>query len=185
MTNGTEDRLSRIEAILERTAERQEQFQSQIEATRAIADSATRSAESAARSAQANSEACSELRQSNRDLRETLGAIVQDTYENLLLPMIERVDATTEQVNRLVDESQANHEEHQEWGQRFENLLADARADRQRADERQREWNQRFDEQLARMDQRAAANEAEHNAFRQNIQVLLAEIARLWNRLAG
>jgi hypothetical protein len=40
------------------------------------------------------------------------------------------------------------------------------------------EWRQRFDEQLA-------SNTTEHRAFTQNSQVLLAEIARLWQRMAG
>jgi hypothetical protein len=55
----------------------------------------------------------------------------------------------------------------QETDQRFEVFLAEARADRQR------------------LDQTMAANATEHRAFTQNIQVLLAEIARLWQRVAG
>ncbi|MGF1571388.1 MAG: hypothetical protein ACFCVD_25480 [Nodosilinea sp.] len=33
-------------------------------------------------------------------------------------------------------------------------------------------------------DERAAANDAEHRAFQQIIQTLLAEISRIWQRLA-
>ncbi|MGF1520635.1 MAG: hypothetical protein ACFCVB_22960 [Nodosilinea sp.] len=55
----------------------------------------------------------------------------------------------------------------QETDQRFEVFLQDSRADRQR------------------FDQAMAANAAEHRAFTQNVQVLLAEIARLWQRVAG
>jgi chromosome segregation ATPase len=58
-------------------------------------------------------------------------------------------------------------QQQQEWGQRFDNLLQEARADRQQ------------------MQEAREANEAEHRAFTQNSQVLLAEIARLWRRLAG
>ncbi|PSN80625.1 hypothetical protein C8B47_05585 [filamentous cyanobacterium CCP4] len=55
----------------------------------------------------------------------------------------------------------------QETDQRFEVFLQDSRADRQR------------------FDQAMAANAAEHRAFTQNVQVLLAEISRLWQRVAG
>ena len=55
----------------------------------------------------------------------------------------------------------------QETDQRFEVFLAEARADR------------------AEMRAAREANATEHRAFTQNIQVLLAEIARLWQRVAG
>ena len=55
----------------------------------------------------------------------------------------------------------------QETDQRFEVFLAEARADR------------------AEMRAAREANSTEHRAFTQNIQVLLAEIARLWQRVAG
>ena len=54
-----------------------------------------------------------------------------------------------------------------EADQRFEVFLAEARADR------------------AEMRAAREANTTEHRAFTQNIQVLLAEIARLWQRVAG
>ena len=56
---------------------------------------------------------------------------------------------------------------HEEHTQRFNTLLEEARADRQRAD-RDR-----------------ALNESEHRAFRETFQTMLAEIARLWQRVAG
>jgi sugar-specific transcriptional regulator TrmB len=49
---------------------------------------------------------------------------------------------------------------HEEHSQRFNNLLEEARADR-------------------------ALNESEHRAFRETFQTLLAEISRLWQRVAG
>ena len=49
---------------------------------------------------------------------------------------------------------------HEEHTLRFNNLLEEARADRVR-------------------------NETEHRAFRETIQTMLAEIARLWQRVAG
>jgi hypothetical protein len=56
---------------------------------------------------------------------------------------------------------------HEEHTQRFNTLLEEARADR------------------AEMRAAREANTTEHRAFTQNIQTLLAEIARLWQRVAG
>jgi hypothetical protein len=56
---------------------------------------------------------------------------------------------------------------HEEHTQRFNTLLEEARADR------------------AEMRAAREANATEHRAFTQNIQTLLAEIARLWQRVAG
>ncbi|MGD1930821.1 MAG: hypothetical protein ACFB12_18115 [Leptolyngbyaceae cyanobacterium] len=58
-------------------------------------------------------------------------------------------------------------QQQQETDQRFNNLLEDARADRQQA-ERDR-----------------ALTESEHRAFRETFQTLLAEVARIWQRLAS
>jgi hypothetical protein len=63
---------------------------------------------------------------------------------------------------------------HEEHTQRFNNLLEEARADRAEMRAAREQW------QLE-----AQANATEHRAFTQNIQVLLAEIARLWQRVAG
>lgn len=80
----------------------------------------------------------------------------------------------------------------QETDQQFEIFLQEARADRQRSSAEREEANQRFEVFLQdsradrqRFDQAMAANAAEHRAFTQNVQVLLAEIARLWQRVAG
>lgn len=62
----------------------------------------------------------------------------------------------------------------QDTDQRFEIYLAEARADRAEMRAAREQW------QLE-----AQANATEHRAFTQNIQVLLAEIARLWQRVAG
>jgi hypothetical protein len=83
--------------------------------------------------------------------------------------------------------------------QRFENLLQDARADRQRMDEFIERSDQRFenllqdartdrlriDQLLERSDRDRALIENEHRAFRETFQTLLAEVARIWQRLAG
>jgi len=80
----------------------------------------------------------------------------------------------------------------QETDQRFEVFLQEARADRQRSTTEREETNQRFEVFLEdsradrqSFDQMMAADAAEHRAFTQNVQVLLAEIARLWQRVAG
>lgn len=80
----------------------------------------------------------------------------------------------------------------QETDQRFEVFLQEARADRQRSTTEREETNQRFEVFLQdsradrqSFDQMMAANAAEHRAFTQNVQVLLAEIARLSQRVAG
>jgi hypothetical protein len=80
----------------------------------------------------------------------------------------------------------------QETDQRFEVFLQEARADRQRSTTEREETNQRFEVFLQdsradrqSFDQMMAANATEHRVFTQNVQVLLAEIARLWQRVAG
>lgn len=97
-------------------------------------------------------------------------------------------EAITDTVQMIADLGR----QQQETDQRFEVFLAEARADRQRIEELRSESSQRFETCLQearsdrqRFDQSMAANAAEHRAFTQNIQVLLAEIARLWQRVAG
>lgn len=72
-------------------------------------------------------------------------------------------EAITDTVQMIADMGR----QQQETDQRFEVFLAEARADR------------------AEMRAAREANATEHRAFTQNIQVLLAEIARLWQRVAG
>jgi hypothetical protein len=86
---------------------------------------------------------------------------------------------------------------HEEHTQRFNNLLEEARADRVRSDQLHAEHSQRFDVFLAearadRAEMRAAReqadrdralNEAEHRAFRETFQTMLAQIAQLWQRV--
>jgi hypothetical protein len=61
-----------------------------------------------------------------------------------------------------------------ETDKRFNNLLEEGRADRAEMRAAREQW------QLE-----AQANTTEHRAFTQNIQILLAEIARLWQRVAS
>ena len=91
-------------------------------------------------------------------------------------------------VGNIARQQEALAHQQQETDQRFNNLLAEARADRQQA-QADREQAQ-ADREQAQADReqwqlQAQANETEHRAFRQNIQVLLAEIARLWQRIAS
>jgi hypothetical protein len=62
----------------------------------------------------------------------------------------------------------------QETDQRFEVFLQEARVDRAEMRSAREQWQEQ-----------TQANATEHRAFTQNIQVLLAEIARLWQRVAG
>ena len=226
MTNGTEDRLSRIEAILERTAERQAENTAAISELRQAQERTHRQAEETEELADSNAQAIGRAqsllettihgiereRAAIAEFRQVMADNFGDTYQ-ILDGIVRQVEQNTahaqalqaeqeewsQRFDNLLNDARADRqrmdERQREWNDRFDNLLEDARADRQRMDEqqrewndrfdaRQREWNDRFDEQLARFDERTAANEAEHNAFRQNIQVLLAEIARLWQRLA-
>ena len=78
--------------------------------------------------------------------------------------MMQGISEVVEMVSDLAVQQDTRHAESD---QRFNNLLEDARADRQQAD-RDR-----------------ALNESEHRAFRETFQTLLAEVARIWQRLAG
>jgi maltose O-acetyltransferase len=81
--------------------------------------------------------------------------------------MEDAIADTVQMIANLGQQQQEAMHRHQEADQRFEVFLAEARADRQRAD-RDR-----------------ALNESEHRAFRETFQTMLAEIDRLWQRVAG
>lgn len=71
------------------------------------------------------------------------------------------------------DAAQRAEQQKVEADHRFEIFLAEARADRAEMRAAREQW------QLE-----AQANSTEHRAFTQNIQILLAEIARLWQRVS-
>ena len=79
-------------------------------------------------------------------------------------------DAIADTVRMIADLGR----KHDDNEQRFNTLLEDARADRAEMRAAREQWQLEFQ-----------ANATEHRAFTQNIQVLLAEIARLWQRVAG
>ncbi|PSN20830.1 hypothetical protein C7271_00085 [filamentous cyanobacterium CCP5] len=87
------------------------------------------------------------------EFRQAMADNFADTYD--LLQNI------TRQVQQNTDHAQVLQAEQQEWSQRFDNLLQDARADRQEMRESRaaweaehRDWTQRFDEQQAKSDRR-------------------------------
>ncbi len=154
------DRLDRIEAILAENARQLTENSRQLVETRQLVESnaaglrETRAiTESNARAIEAWGSRIEEVQvdteEATSSTRADLAVRIEDNAHN---QGIDRV-----RFDQL-------HEEHT---QRFNTLLEEARADRQRAD-RDR-----------------ALNESEHRAFRETFQTMLAEIARLWQRVAG
>ncbi len=168
------DRLDRIEALLEASLSQHNREMAEIRAglreTKAITESNARAIE-AWSSRITDSEDASRAMATSTDQR--LETAIADT------------------VAMIADMGR----QQQETDQRFEIFLQEARSDRQRMDTalaEQREMAQRFEVFLQdsradrqRFDQAMAANATEHRAFTQNVQVLLAEIARLWQQVAG
>jgi hypothetical protein len=166
MTQST-DRLDRIEALLATVAESQarteanlsrtEQLVAQnaagLRETRAIADSNARAIEAWS----------SRIEEGIAEAEEVSSSMSANTNTR----MEDAIADTVQMIANLGQQQQEAMHRHQEADQRFEVFLAEARADRQRAD-RDR-----------------ALNESEHRAFRETFQTMLAEIARLWQRAAG
>jgi hypothetical protein len=161
------DRLDRIEAILATVAESQARTEANLARTEKIVESNARAIETwGGRISEVEEANNSVATSTNRRMEEAIADTVQMIAE----------------MGR----------QQQETDQRFEVFLAEARADRQRSEQLNAEHSQRFEVFLEdaradrqRFDQTMAANATEHRAFTQNIQVLLAEIARLWQRVAG
>ena len=115
----------------------------------------------------------------------------QETATSIGANVNYRVDLLAEQVQGLILERRADWAEWREQqaqanteaAQQFNNLLEDARADRKANAEKFAEMQKSAEEDRKRADQRFAANETEHRAFRENIQTLLAEIQQVWRRL--
>ena len=177
MTQST-DRLDRIEALLATVAESQARTQIIVEQNAAGLRETRAITESNARAIEAWGD---RIEEGIAEAEEVTSQMVVSSSLRL-----EEAIATTVQVVANLGQQQ------QETDQRFNTLLEEARADRQRSEQRNAEHSQRFDVFLAearadRTEMRAAreANSAEHRAFTQNIQNLLAEIARLWQRVAG
>lgn len=193
------DRLDRIEAILAAVAESQtrtevnlsrtEQLVAQnaagLRETRAVADSNARAIEAWS----------SRIEEGIAEAEEVSSSMAANTNRR----MEDAIADTVQMIANLGQQQQESMQRHQESDQRFEVFLAEARADRQRSEQLNAEHSQRFetflqdaradrqrfDEALARADRDRALNESEHRAFRETFQTMLAEIARLWQRVAG
>jgi len=168
------DRLDRIEALLATVAEsnaastqRLDRIEAGLEATQAGLSRTERIVESNARAIEAWS---SRIEDGMAEAEEISSAMAANTNRRM-------EEAITDTVQMIANLGQ----QQQETDQRFNNLLEEARADRQEA----RADRQRIDEALAKADRDRALNESEHRAFRETFQTLLAEIARLWQRVAG
>lgn len=153
----TEAQAERTEARLERTHAQLERTQAQVDSTLAIANSNARAVDAWATRIE---EVAIDTEEATSSTRADLAVRIEDNAHNQGIDRV-RFDAL--------------HEEH---NQRFETLLEEARADRVA-------WRQSLDEQLAEMRSDRESNSTEHRAFTQNIQILLAEISRLWQRLAS
>ncbi|MEA5449672.1 hypothetical protein VB780_13890 [Leptolyngbya sp. CCNP1308] len=165
------DRLDRMEALLATTIEGLARTEANLARTEKITESNARAIESWGSRIE---EVQIDTEEATSSTRADLAVRIEDNAHN---QGIDRV-----RFDQL-------HEEH---SKRFTNLLEEARVDRQRSEQLHAEHSQRFDVFLAearadRAEMRAAreANATEHRAFTQNIQTLLAEIARLWQRVAG
>lgn len=201
-SSSPESRLDRLEALAETTLLAIQQESQQIAELR---NTVTRQGE--------------DIRQQNSGLRDGISDVVA-----MISDLAEQQAQTDFRIEAL-------RQQQQETDQRFNNVLADARADRQRAEEsiqaftqqaeadRQRaeqndarrdEEHQAFVESMQAFRQQAEAdrqqaeadrrqteadrrqaneerdrNEREHQAFRESFQSMLAEITRIWQRLAG
>ena len=165
------DRLDRVEALLATVAESQartqiivEQNAAGLRETRAIADSNARAIEAWS----------SRIEDGIAEAEEVSSSMAANTNRR----MEEAITDTVQMIANLgqqQQESAQRAEQHKaESDQRFEVFLAESRADRAEMRAAREQW------QLE-----TQANATEHRAFTQNIQVLLAEIARLWQRVAG
>jgi hypothetical protein len=179
------DRLDRIEALLATVAESNAASTQRLDRIEAGPDRTEKIVESNARAIEAWG---GRIEEGIAEAEEVSSAMAANTNRRM-------EDAIADTVQMIADMGR----QQQETDQRFEVFLAEARADRQRSEQLNAEHSQRFetflqdaradrqriDEALARADRDRALNESEHRAFRETFQTLLAEIARLWQRVAG
>jgi hypothetical protein len=179
------ERLDRIEAILEALAEGQATFsagQQQMQAHLERTQSQIDSTQAILEKTQAQVDVTLLITNSNARAVEAWATRI----EEVAIDTEEATSATRADLAVRIEDNSHNqgidrvrfdvlHEEH---NQRFETLLEEARADRLA-------WRQSLDEQLAEMRRDRESNDTEHRAFTQNIQILLAEISRIWQRLAS
>lgn len=151
------DRLDRMEALLASTIEGLARTESLIAETRQVTDSNARAIEAwGGRIEDGIAEAEEVSSSMSANTNRRMEEAIADTVQ-----MIANLGQQQQEAAQRAEQHKA------EADQRFEVFLAEARADR------------------AEMRAAREANATEHRAFTQNIQVLLAEIARLWQRVAG
>lgn len=152
------DRLDRMEALLATTIEGLARTEANLVRTEKITESNARAIEAWS----------SRIEDGIAESEEVSSSMAANTNRRM-------EEAITDTVQMIANLGQ----QQQETDQRFNNLLEEARADRQEA----RADRQRIDEALSRADRDRALNESEHRAFRETFQTMLAEIARLWQRV--
>ncbi|NJL49133.1 MAG: hypothetical protein HC929_18795 [Leptolyngbyaceae cyanobacterium SM2_5_2] len=161
------ERLDRIEALLEASAIQHNQEMARLGA---LAESNLAGLAEVRALAESNLAGLAEVRaiaDSNARAVEAWSSRITDVETELNRQIETSIADTVQMVSDTAQMIADLGQQHQETDQRFEIFLQEMRADRQR------------------FDQAMAANAAEHRAFTQNVQVLLAEIARLWQRVAG
>ena len=191
MTHDRRDEFAKIQAILANIAQSQERTQAQqAQNTVAIAklqQTQTQNLVAITELRQSQSEnlvAIAELRQGLSETRQIcdLNArnleVMQsridgsfDLHERMMQIALEDRQQWREQRQGLIERYGEIADEQDDTRQSIQNLLEDARADRQAFQAQQ---------QAARV-----ANEREHQAFREIVRSMLTEIAQIWQRLAS
>ncbi|MBE7383862.1 MAG: hypothetical protein F6J95_020905 [Leptolyngbya sp. SIO1E4] len=101
---------------------------------------------------------------------ESISTLGNDIREGFSQTRAELQASTADVVSMINDLA----EQQNDTDQRFQVLLEEARADRSR-----------MDQHITQARQDGLRNTREHRAFTQTMQSMLAEIARIWQRLAG
>ena len=179
------DRLDRIEAILAENARQLTENARQLVETRQLVESNAAGLRETRAITDSNARAIEAWGSRIEEVQVDTEEATSSTRADLAV----RIEDNAH--NQGIDRVRFDHL-HEEHSQRFNNLLEEARADRQRADQRHEEQTQQFNTLLEearadrqRADRDRALNESEHRAFRETFQTILAEIARLWQRVAG
>ena len=162
MTNHTpnHDRLDRVETILTAIAEQQQRTQVQID-----------------RNVQGLAELRSEIL-SLGERQEAADQRLRESIESTNQRLQTSIESTNQQLQASIGDVVSIMgdlaEQQNETDQRFQVLLEEARADRSR-----------MDQHITQARQDGLKNNRDHRAFTQTMQSMLAEIARIWQRLAG
>lgn len=163
MTHDRRDEFAKIQAILANIAQSQERTQTQ-QAQNTVAIAELRQGLSETRQICDRNARNLEVMQSRID-----GSF--DLHERMMQIALEDRQQWREQRQGLIERYGEIADEQDDTRQSIQNLLEDARADRQAFQAQQ---------QAARV-----ANEREHQAFREIVRSMLTEIAQIWQRLAS